>query len=110
MAEGTAKLFLAATIRPKPEHYADARAALEAIVPLTLDEPGCHVFSAFESRDEDHTLHLFECFDDEAALEVHYTKTYTRDVFEAYKTWLRAPVDVKRLSALSAKTWQQFHD
>tara|TARA_E500000318_G_C3437645_1_gene163695 strand:+ start:131 stop:454 length:324 start_codon:yes stop_codon:yes gene_type:complete len=102
------RLYLFATIRPKPEFFEAARAALDELVPLTMLEPGCHVFSAFISRDEPNSLHLFECFEDEAALTRHYEKPYTIEVFKKYEGWLAAPVEVRKLSASSAASAGQF--
>ncbi|WP_300063122.1 antibiotic biosynthesis monooxygenase [uncultured Roseobacter sp.] len=65
-------LFLFATIRPKPEHFEEARAALDALIIDTLDEPGCHLFAAFESVSETGVLHLFKHFKDQDALDAHY--------------------------------------
>lgn len=104
------KLFLFATIRIKPEHLDKARAALDELMIPTLGEPGCHMFAAFASKDADNTLHLVECFDDEAALEAHYAEDYTKEVFAAYADWLAAPIEITRMSPLSPTTWQQFHD
>ncbi len=104
----TSGLFLFATIRPKPEHFQDARAALDALIPETLREPGCHMFAAFESASEEGVLHLFEHFDDQAALDAHYAQPYTRDVFARYENWLSGPVEITRISAISALTKAQF--
>lgn len=104
----TGRLFLFATIRVKPEHVVDARAALDELMAPTLAEPGCHVFAAFAARDMPDMLHLFECFDDEAALEAHYAQDYTKAVFAAYADWLVAPVETRKLTALSPRTLAQF--
>ena len=99
---GTAPpLFLFATIRPRPDCAADARAALEEIIPQTLEEAGCRIFSLFASREEPGVLHLFECFDDDEALANHYAEPYTQRVFERYADWLAAPVAVRRLDPVS---------
>ncbi len=102
------RLYLFAAIRLKPEFFEVARAALDELVPLTLLEPACHVFSAFVSRDEPDTLHLFECFEDESALARHYEEPYAKAVFQNYESWLTAPIDVRKLSASSATSAGQF--
>jgi quinol monooxygenase YgiN len=102
------RLFLFATIRPKPEYFQQARTALDNIVPLTLEEPGCHVFSAFVGQEEPNTLHLFECFENEAALQEHYATPYTAAMFEQYRTWLAAPVEIRKLSRSVAASSIQF--
>lgn len=93
------RLYLFATIRSKPEFFEHTLNALNNLVPTTLEEPGCHSFTAFISRDEVNTLHLFECFEDEIALQQHYDQPYTKTVFEHYKDWLAAPVEVSKLRA-----------
>ncbi len=45
------RLFVSATISLKLEHYEEGRTAIEAIIPQTLSEPGCHVFSLMERKD-----------------------------------------------------------
>lgn len=109
MAGDQPKLFLFAVIQTKPEHFDAAKAALDEIIPPTLEEPGCHVFSAFASKDRSNTLHLFECFEDEDALNFHYAQDYTTRVFNKYENWLSAPVEVTKMSASSRVSWEQFH-
>lgn len=107
MPTSDSRLFLFATITPKPEHVGDCIKAVEAIMPQTLAEPGCHVFSLFKGRDGE-TIHLFECFEDQAALDAHYAQPYTAEVFEWYQGWLAKPVEITKLSSASALTSQQF--
>lgn len=109
MAGNQPKLFLFAVIRTKPEYFDAAKAALDSLIPPTLEEPGCHVFAAFSSKDHSNTLHLFECFEDEEALNFHYAQDYTAGVFKAYENWLAAPVEVTKMSATSHASWEQFH-
>lgn len=103
------RLFLFAGITLKPEHYKEGRAALEGIVPATLAEPGCHVFSLMESQEDDGKLYLFEIFEDEAALQNHYAQDYTKAVFARYEDWLAEPVEIRKMNAASAASAQQFH-
>lgn len=93
----TDSVHIFATIRPKPEHFEVARNAVARIVPMTLKEKGCQVFSLFESLSEPGTLHLFEIFDNEAALDAHYAQDYTAKVFDAYDDWLAESVHVQKL-------------
>ncbi|WP_299870124.1 antibiotic biosynthesis monooxygenase [uncultured Roseobacter sp.] len=65
-------MFLFATIRPKPQHFDEARAALDILIPDTLEKPGCLLFAAFASVSEDGVLLLFEHFAEQAALGAHY--------------------------------------
>ena len=97
-------------IQIKPEYFEKAKAALDQIIPPTLEESGCHVFAAFTSKDKSNTLHLFECFDDEDALNFHYAQDYTARVFKKYENWLSAPVEITKMSATSPVSWGQFHE
>lgn len=105
----TSPLFIFATIKPKPEHYATARAALETLVAHTLKEPGCNLFAVFTANDDPGLLHLFESFKDSQALDHHYEQPYTQRVFEQYQDWLEEPVVVQKLSANDDISRQQFN-
>ena len=108
MPEVGGHLHIFATIRPKAEHFDDAKAALEQLVAPTLAEPGCHLFSVLENRDRPELLHLFEIFEDEAAVAEHYAQGYTKEVFASYEEWLAVPVDIQHLSAASPMSAEQF--
>ena len=100
MPETGGHLHIFATIRPKAEHFAEAKAALEQLVAPTLAE--------LENRDEPGLLHLFEIFDDDEAVAAHYAQDYTKAVFASYKAWLAAPVEVQHLAATSSISAEQF--
>ncbi|MCG8493587.1 MAG: antibiotic biosynthesis monooxygenase [Sneathiellales bacterium] len=110
MPDKTERLHIFATIKPKSEFFSDAKGALEKLVPLTLEEPGCHLFTVLENRDEQGVLHLFEIFEDEDAVQAHYDKDYTKQVFARYQSWLAEPVVAKRLSVTSPLSSDQFYD
>jgi|TARA_R110000744_G_scaffold287475_3_gene398614 NAD(P)-dependent dehydrogenase (short-subunit alcohol dehydrogenase family)/quinol monooxygenase YgiN len=102
------RLYLSAEITLKPEFYTVGKVAIESIIPLTLKEPGCQVFSLMESRDEDNKLYLFEVFDDEIALKTHYEQDYTKNIFSRYDDWLEKPIEIKKMYATSQSTSEQF--
>lgn len=79
--------YLFAEISPKPEHFNEAREAVLSIVEPTRAEPGCERFDLFENEAE-HRLYLFEEWRDQAALDAHYEKPYTAEVFKHYENWL----------------------
>ncbi|MEM6850953.1 MAG: putative quinol monooxygenase [Pseudomonadota bacterium] len=89
-------LFVFATIHPKPEHFEDAKAAIQGIIEETRSEPGCLFFALYEGR-EDNRLYLHEEWTDASALESHYAQPYTRAVFDSYAEWLAEPVDVVKM-------------
>ncbi len=109
MVELVKRLHIFATIHPKPEFFEKAKTALEQLVPPTLEEPGCHLFSVLESKDEPGILHLFEIFDNEDAVQEHYAQDYTKDVFAKYQDWLAAPVKIQHMSPASMSSAEQFY-
>ena len=102
------RLFVSATIELKPEYFAQGKASIDSIIPATLAEPGCQLFSLMENRDSPNTLHLFEIFSSEDALNFHYQQDYTKSVFKKYETWLARPVDITKMRAGSVNTTAQF--
>ncbi|WP_083957849.1 putative quinol monooxygenase [Tateyamaria omphalii] len=91
------ELSIFATIRPKPEHRADALAAIHSVLDATRAEPGCRRFELNVDAGADDALYLVETWQDDAALETHYAQDYIREVFAAYETWLTEPVQIVRM-------------
>ncbi len=89
-------LFVFARISPKDENFEDAKKAILNILQETRAEPGCRQFELHEN-DEERSLFLYEEWENESALEAHYLKPYTAQVFEQYKQWLAAPVEVVKM-------------
>lgn len=108
MHKSADRLHIFATITPKAEFFNDAKKALEELVPPTLEETGCHLFTVFLNRDNPGVLHLFEIFENEEAVQLHYEKDYTKEVFAKYENWLQAPVEIQHLSATSLISAKQF--
>lgn len=108
MTDRVERIYIFATIRPKPEHFAEAKLALEDLIKPTLDEPGCHLFTVLENSDQPGCLHLFEIFEDEGAIAAHYAQEYTQKVFASYEAWLAEPVAIEHLSATSPLSSEQF--
>lgn len=108
MTAAEERLHIFATIRPKPEFLDVAKQALEDLIPPTLAEPGCHLFTVHENRDTPGVLHLFEIFDDDAAVQEHYEQDYTKDVFAKYQNWLDAPVEIQHLKVTASSSSDQF--
>jgi quinol monooxygenase YgiN len=86
-----------ASFSPHPDRAGDLRAALDLMIESTRREPGCQVYDLYES-DDGARLHLFERYDDAAALEAHRAS----DHYQAYRAklpdLLAAPIEVAVLS------------
>lgn len=95
-----AHLSIIAKITPKPEHFIAAKTAIQNIVAETNEEAGCRTFRLLEDP-KTQCLHLYEEWDDSAALDAHYSKPYTREVFAAYENWLAVPVEIVKLNRIA---------
>jgi quinol monooxygenase YgiN len=66
----------------------------------SLAEPGCQLYQVLQEADSAVMLHVFERYQDMAALEAHRASPH----YQAYRSWvadkLAAPVQVKQLHAL----------
>ena len=93
-------LVVIAQIKPKPEHYEDAKAAIIGIHSQTRSEAGCHQFQLNEGLEDD-CLYLYEEWDDQAALDDHYAQPYVASVFESYKSWLAQSVEITKLTKVA---------
>jgi quinol monooxygenase YgiN len=95
-------LIIFARITPKPEYFDTAKQAILAVIPQTIAEPGCRMFTLHEAKNkDDRSLYLYEIWDDAADLENHYNQEYTKAVFAAYQQWLEQPVHVIKLDKIS---------
>lgn len=93
-----------ATFRPHTEQVGNLLAALEIMIEHTRAEPGCQNYDLYRSGDDDApVLHLWERYDDMAALEAHRAADY----FAAYRAKLPdllvSPVEVAVLSEVNVK-------
>ena len=52
--------------------------ALEQLSPLSRAEPGCRFYQAYRDPDEPRVFHIFEIYDDEAAVEAHSASEHFR--------------------------------
>lgn len=91
-------IFVFARISPKDENFEEARNAILNILQKTREEPGCRQFELHENENDDKKcLFLYEEWESDSALEEHYLKPYTSQVFENYKQWLAEPVEIVKM-------------
>ena len=53
--------------------------ALEKLSPTSRDEPGCRFYQAYRDPAEPRVFHIFEIYDDEAAVEAHGASEHFRE-------------------------------
>jgi quinol monooxygenase YgiN len=64
-------IVLAGTIRIAPGMREKALPHIRAIVAASRTEPGCLAYSFAFDVNDDHLVHIFECFADRVAREAH---------------------------------------
>jgi quinol monooxygenase YgiN len=69
MADNAVSVF--ASFRPREGRASDLRSLLAWMVERTRAEPGCDRYDLYEERDAGGTLHLFERYRSQEALEAH---------------------------------------
>ncbi|WP_445362981.1 putative quinol monooxygenase [Microbulbifer sp. ANSA003] len=91
-------LFIIAKISPKAEFFIQAKQAILSIVANTLEEEGCLQFSVHEDGEN---LFLYEEWRSQEDLDKHYAMPYIAPIFDAYKEWLKEPVEINKLERLA---------
>ena len=66
-----APLYLVAVITPRPERLGEARAAFEALVARTREDPGCELYDLVVSPDDPSTWLMLEKWSTRAHWDAH---------------------------------------
>jgi len=96
-------IVLAGTIRIAPGKREAALPHIRAIVAASRAEPGCLAYSFAFDVNDDHLVHIFECFADHTAREAHRTMPHM-DAWRA--SWAAAGIgdrDMTEYEIASAK-------
>lgn len=92
-------LFVFAVIKPKAEYFSHAQDAVLAITSQTRLEEGCIQF-VLHKGESDSCLYLYEEWESESALMLHYQQPYTKLVFGNYQDWLIEPVNIIKMQSI----------
>jgi quinol monooxygenase YgiN len=87
-------IVLAGTIRIAPGMREKALPHIRAIVAASRAEEGCIAYSFSFDANDDHLVHIFECFRDRAAREAHRTMPHMA-VWRA--SWAEAGIGDRRM-------------
>lgn len=96
------QVYIFASITPKPGRDGEVERILRGMLAPTRAEPGCRRYDLFRDRGDTVVYHLFEAYDDFAAVEHHrsteHYKVYRRDIesllAEPVRAVLMNPLDV----------------
>ena len=85
--------ILMVTIKIKPGHRdAFMEAMLDDARGSNKDEPGCLRFDVLQDVEDPNTIHLYEVYRDEAALEAHRQAPHYTRWRETVSDWFDGPV------------------
>ncbi|QPB81884.1 antibiotic biosynthesis monooxygenase [Pseudoalteromonas rubra] len=88
---------LVAYINPKAAYYQNCKSAIEEIMEITRQEPGCQRFELYENTT--HTqLILIERFARQSAFDFHHRQPYTQAVYRLYQDALTCPPELHFLT------------
>lgn len=89
-----------ASLIPKPDRANEVEAELRRMVAATRSEAGNRRYDLFRMANGSPGFHLFEIYDDEAAVDAHRASEHYRTYREKVAGCLAEPPDVKVLAAL----------
>jgi quinol monooxygenase YgiN len=89
-----------ASFTPKPGKESEVETVLRGMVGPTRQEPGCRRYDLHGSADAPRTYHLYEIYDDQAAVEHHRGTAHYKNYRATIVDLLAEPIGVKVLQAL----------
>lgn len=69
-------LIVAGTFQIEPGHREEFFAAVAPMVAATMAEPGCRAYTFSPDVDDEGVIHLYELWDDQAALDSHFASDH----------------------------------
>ncbi|WP_125778625.1 putative quinol monooxygenase [Pseudoalteromonas rubra] len=91
---------LVAYINPKAAYYQSCKSAIEDIIEVTRQEPGCLRFELYENAAQSQ-LTLIERFSEQSAFDFHHRQPYTQAVYRLYEKALEKPAELHFMSSIS---------
>ncbi len=96
------KLWVGAGLKIRDEFdVSEVVTALLAIVAPTNAEPGCRFFKVLQDNEDPRRLTLWECWNSEDALQVHFAEEHTKAFLEKGYTEI---LYVEKLTQLSVES------
>lgn len=95
-------VIVVALFQVKPGTEEEARAALTEVLEQTHGEEGCRTYALHVSRTDPTQLAIIERWDDQAALDAHFTQPYMAKLAESAGAVLAAPPVVHFMDAVPA--------
>lgn len=94
------KIIVFASFTPKSGAEATVEGILQAMVAPTRNEPGCERYDLFRIKESDASFHLFEIYEDAAALDHHRGTEHYKNYRAVIADNLSEDIAVKVLSGI----------
>lgn len=91
-----------ASFVPRAENREDFLALMQQMVEHTRAEPGCETYDLYEAAGDQPSVHLFERYRDQGALEAHRATDHYKSYRAEAPDMLSEPIGVLVLSAIDA--------
>ena len=95
-------IVVAAHARLKPGAREAAVAAALKMREASLAEPGCQEYGFWFAIDDPDSLLVFECWDDQAALDFHFSTPHLAEFTASIPDWVDGMPEVTRIEVASA--------
>lgn len=97
------RVSIFASFVPKPGHEADVERILRGMLKPTREEPGCRRYDLFRDRDDAAGFHLFEIYDDFAAVEHHRTTEHYKAYRASIEAHLASPIQAVLMNTIDMR-------
>ena len=93
-------VHVVAHITAKPDTVTILRAILEALLPSTRQEAGCHHYQLLQNRDYPTDFTFVEQWADDAAIDQHLQSAHVQQALAQAATLLATPPDIQRYNLI----------
>ena len=95
-------IVVTAVAQVRPEARDDAIAAAQVMQKASLEEPGCQAYGFWFAMDDPNKLLVFERWDDQAALDFHFTTPHLAEFASGIPGWVDGMPEITRIEVASA--------
>ena len=95
-------IVVTAIARVRPDAREEATAAAQAMQRASREEPGCQEYGFWFAMDDPDKLLVFERWDDQDALDFHFTTPHLAEFAAGIPSWVDGTPEISRLEVSSA--------
>lgn len=84
-------ILIVATVQIRPEYWAEALALAQQHVEKSRTEAGCISHNWYEHPEKQHTLFFYEQWQDQDAINRHFSEPYSKELASSFSQWAQDP-------------------